>query len=120
MARHQNRLDETRATITSERDEKMRARERLNIEIDSLSHTLDLLNGLFTEPESKKRARPGTVEAAIMKTLADRPGTADQIVSMTPANPESTRHALRRLVAAGKLRKDGESYSIAAQAQAAE
>jgi ribosomal 50S subunit-associated protein YjgA (DUF615 family) len=116
MTRHRTRLDDYRERLEAEiarlRTEWTRKRSDLDM--------IDTEIAAFERSAKSKRARPGTVEAAIMKTLETGIVSAEAIVRAIDANPESTRHALRRLVAAGKLRKDGESYSVAAQAEAAQ
>jgi hypothetical protein len=122
LTRPRSRLDETRLRIIAERDEKLRAWQMLQIEIAALDRALELR----AEPPAaadKKRAKPGSVEAAIMHRLHDRTMTADALVAglhFEGVNPESVRGALRRMLAAGKITKDGDSYAIPPAAEAAQ
>lgn len=119
MTKHRTGLDETRARIEAKREDKQRLRATIDLEISIIDEVLALLNEA-ADPAAKKRARPGVIQAAVMKTLALHPATVEQLADELRAHSDSVRAALKRLAAAGKLRRDGDSYSVAAIEEAAQ
>jgi hypothetical protein len=118
MTRQRSRIDEARDRLRAEIAEKKGARDLLDMEIVALERAIELL----AEPpaqDAKKRAKPGAVEAAIVHKLGDGALSADAIVAalhFNGANPESVRGALRRMVGAGRIAKDGDQYALPAPA----